>query len=214
MEIKARHRGDILVLDMTGRLDTSTSGSAHDAIVDFTKTQPKKVVLNLAKLDYVSSAGLRVILTLAKLLQSSNGELKICRPNGSVNEVLQTSGFNRPDQDIRRRELGYRVLDLISRPGTPQPVPWCETIATASILFCFLRSRVLHAAPHETGEAIRWRRRRKFCDSRGRKEQLRELKMHSRAKTPVAKIAKAMKRTVGALRQKAFQLGMSLGHQR
>jgi hypothetical protein len=46
------------------------------------------------------------------------------------------------------------------------------------------------------------------------KEQLRELKMHSRAKTPVAKIAKAMKRTVGALRQKAFQLGMSLGHQR
>jgi hypothetical protein len=46
------------------------------------------------------------------------------------------------------------------------------------------------------------------------KEQLRELKMHARAKTPVAKIAKAMKRTTGALRQKAFQLGMSLGHQR
>jgi hypothetical protein len=46
------------------------------------------------------------------------------------------------------------------------------------------------------------------------KEQLRELKMHSRAKTPLAKISKAMKRTVGALRQKAFQLGMPLGHQR
>jgi len=46
------------------------------------------------------------------------------------------------------------------------------------------------------------------------KEQLLELKMHSRAKTPVTKISKVMKRTVGALRQKAFQLGMSLGHQR
>jgi hypothetical protein len=46
------------------------------------------------------------------------------------------------------------------------------------------------------------------------KEQLRELKMHSRAKTPVTKISRAMKRTVGALRQKAFQLGLSLGHQR
>jgi hypothetical protein len=46
------------------------------------------------------------------------------------------------------------------------------------------------------------------------KDQLRELKMHSRAKTPVAKISKIMKRTAGALRQKAFQLGMSLGHQR
>ncbi|HZO45305.1 MAG TPA: STAS domain-containing protein [Xanthobacteraceae bacterium] len=94
MEITARHRGDILVLDMTGRLDTSTSGRAHDAIVDFAKTQPKRVILNLDELDYVSSAGLRVILTLAKLLQSSSGEMKICHANGSVHEVLQTSGFN------------------------------------------------------------------------------------------------------------------------
>jgi hypothetical protein len=46
------------------------------------------------------------------------------------------------------------------------------------------------------------------------KEQLRELKMHSRTKTPVSKIARTMKRTVGALRQKAFHLGLSLGHQR
>ena len=46
------------------------------------------------------------------------------------------------------------------------------------------------------------------------KEQLRELKMHSRAKTPIAKISKVTKRTVGALRQKAFHLGLSLGHQR
>jgi hypothetical protein len=42
----------------------------------------------------------------------------------------------------------------------------------------------------------------------------RELKGHSRAKTPVAKISKLMKRTSGALRQKAFSLGLSLGHQR
>jgi len=45
------------------------------------------------------------------------------------------------------------------------------------------------------------------------KENLRELKAHSRSKTPLPKISRAMKRTVGALRQKAFQLGMSLGHQ-
>jgi hypothetical protein len=45
-------------------------------------------------------------------------------------------------------------------------------------------------------------------------ENVRELKQHSRAKTPVVKISKLTKRTVGALRQKALQLGMSLGHQR
>jgi hypothetical protein len=39
---------------------------------------------------------------------------------------------------------------------------------------------------------------------------VRELKAHSRNKSPVKKIAKAMKRTVGALRQKALSLGLPL----
>jgi hypothetical protein len=43
---------------------------------------------------------------------------------------------------------------------------------------------------------------------------LRELKGHSRSKTPVKKVAKAMKRSEGALRQKAFSLGLPLGHRR
>ncbi|WP_084306071.1 hypothetical protein [Bradyrhizobium sp. ARR65] len=40
------------------------------------------------------------------------------------------------------------------------------------------------------------------------------LKQHSRARTPVPKIAKQMKRTEGSLRQKALKLGIGLGHQR
>lgn len=46
------------------------------------------------------------------------------------------------------------------------------------------------------------------------KADLRELKAHSRSKTPVKKISKLTKRTVGALRQKAFQIDISLGHRR
>ena len=46
------------------------------------------------------------------------------------------------------------------------------------------------------------------------KADIRDLKAHSKNKTSVAKISKAMKRTPGALRQQAFQLGVSLGHQR
>jgi len=41
-----------------------------------------------------------------------------------------------------------------------------------------------------------------------------ELRKHSKVKTPVAKISKQMKRTVGALRQQALKLGIGLGHQR
>jgi hypothetical protein len=41
-----------------------------------------------------------------------------------------------------------------------------------------------------------------------------ELRKHSKAKTPVKRISKIMKRTVGALRQQALKHGFGLGHQR
>jgi hypothetical protein len=41
-------------------------------------------------------------------------------------------------------------------------------------------------------------------------ENLRTLKALARKKTPAAKIARALKRTEGATRQKAFNLGLSL----
>ena len=46
------------------------------------------------------------------------------------------------------------------------------------------------------------------------KENLRDLKAHSKSKTPVAKIAKQMKRSEGAIRQKALSLEISIGHRR
>ena len=46
------------------------------------------------------------------------------------------------------------------------------------------------------------------------KADVKELREHSKAKTPVAKIAKLTKRTEGSLRQKALKLGIRLGHRR
>lgn len=46
------------------------------------------------------------------------------------------------------------------------------------------------------------------------KADVKELRVHSKAKTPLAKIIKITKRTEGSLRQKARKLGISLGHRR
>jgi len=44
--------------------------------------------------------------------------------------------------------------------------------------------------------------------------EVKELKQHSKDKTRVQIISKALKRTPGALRQKARALGIPLGHRR
>ena len=51
---------------------------------------------------------------------------------------------------------------------------------------------------------------RKSSKRRWTKTELRELKSLARAKTPAGKIARSLKRTEGATRQKAFSLGVSL----
>jgi hypothetical protein len=61
--------------------------------------------------------------------------------------------------------------------------------------------------------------KRKAANGRGKrvawsKENIRDLKIHSKSKTPVAKISKLMKRSEGAIRQKALALEISIGHRR
>jgi hypothetical protein len=65
------------------------------------------------------------------------------------------------------------------------------------------------AKPANNGRNTPTVRRREWT-----KADIRDLKAHSKTKTPVVKISRAMKRTIGALRQQAFKLGVSLGHRR
>ena len=57
-------------------------------------------------------------------------------------------------------------------------------------------------------------RKKTLASSPWTKEDVRELKAHSKARTPVAEVAKAMKQTEGAVRQKAKTIGIGLGHRR
>ncbi len=56
--------------------------------------------------------------------------------------------------------------------------------------------------------------RKKLVRREYTKADVKELRAHSKAKTPVAKSAKLTKRSEGSLRQKALKLGIRLGHQR
>jgi hypothetical protein len=47
-----------------------------------------------------------------------------------------------------------------------------------------------------------------------RQIEIKELKRHSKNKTPVKTICRALNRTPAALRQKAMALGIPLGHRR
>ena len=94
MQITTRKANEVLVVDMIGSLDTTTSGDAYDEMVKIAKSGEPKVLVNLKGVDYISSAGLRAILTASKLLKTARGEMRLCEANDVVREVLETSGFH------------------------------------------------------------------------------------------------------------------------
>jgi hypothetical protein len=74
---------------------------------------------------------------------------------------------------------------------------------------------VLEATPYRNRSAELAKKAKKTVVRREyTKTDVKELRAYSKARTPVAKIAKLTKRTEGSLRQKALKLGIKLGHQR
>jgi len=72
-----------------------------------------------------------------------------------------------------------------------------------------IEERLTKNEEHRVVKKVKKRVRREYT-----REDVKELRAHSKAKTPVARIVKLTKRTEGSLRQKARALGLSLGHQR
>ncbi|HEV7266756.1 MAG TPA: STAS domain-containing protein [Falsiroseomonas sp.] len=94
MQVATRRIGDVLVVDLAGRLDSRTVGDVDDSIAAIGTGADRHVVLNLGGVKFGSSAGLRIILRLARLLKSRGGELKISDAREMVDSVLQTAGFD------------------------------------------------------------------------------------------------------------------------
>ena len=94
MEIQTRRVNDVLVADMVGRLDSRTAGPASTELNQIAQEGHAKLVLNVAGLEYVSSAGLRAILVAAKLVQAHGGAMKICHANATVKQVMEVSGMS------------------------------------------------------------------------------------------------------------------------
>lgn len=93
MTVSEKEIGNVCVLAPRGRLDGNSASDFEEtltAIIDGGKT---RLVMDLAELVYISSAGLRTLLTAAKKIKTVDGQLAFCGLNDTVKEVFEISGF-------------------------------------------------------------------------------------------------------------------------
>lgn len=91
MKIDKKLIDDCLTLAVSGRLDTNTSPALE---AELKLDGIKKVVFDLAELEYISSAGLRVLMTAKKAMTSVGGAMEIANPNAMVKGVFDITGLS------------------------------------------------------------------------------------------------------------------------
>ena len=94
MNITTRDVNDVKVVAIEGELDLDSSAEAEKQLTQMREDGIKKMLLDLEKLEFVSSAGLRVMLATAQELKAAGGDLRVCNLNETVKEVFEVSGFN------------------------------------------------------------------------------------------------------------------------
>lgn len=94
METTETHIDETLVVAPSGRLDANSAESFQQQLLDHVEAGSRAILLDLAELEYVSSAGLRALLMTARSLQAKGGRLEVCAARGEVLDVLQMTGFD------------------------------------------------------------------------------------------------------------------------
>ena len=91
MNIEKKLEGQTLAIALEGRLDTTTSPDLEE-VLSSSLDGVTQLVLDFAKLDYLSSAGLRVLLSAQKRM-NKQGSMKLVHVNDAVKEVFEITGF-------------------------------------------------------------------------------------------------------------------------
>ena len=91
MTINQNKNGSKLVLEVEGRLDTTTAPQLESEIKS-SISGITELEFDFSKLDYISSAGLRVLLSAQKIM-NKQGSMVIHGASENLMEIFDVTGF-------------------------------------------------------------------------------------------------------------------------
>ena len=90
LKLGLRHTGDVAVIDVGGRITIGEEAVAfRDAVQKLGKSNPAKVLLNLAELAYVDSSGTGELVAAYSLIANQGGQLKLVNVGKRIRDVFR-----------------------------------------------------------------------------------------------------------------------------
>ena len=102
-------------VEVGGRLDTHTYGELDDRLTLVLAAKVQSLLLDLAQLDYISSAGVRSIFRARKLLAARGGTLVIANAQPQVQKVFDIVKAVPLSEIFRSVEEADAYLDKIQK---------------------------------------------------------------------------------------------------
>jgi anti-sigma B factor antagonist len=90
--IDTREVAHVTILDITGRIVLGDEiGELRDAVHSLVDNGTKKIILNLANVDYIDSSGVGELVGCYTTVRNAGGELKLLNLTQKVHDVLQVT---------------------------------------------------------------------------------------------------------------------------
>ena len=93
MTINVERDFELVTLEISGRLDTTTAPNLEGVINELSE-DTKELVCDMGELEYISSAGLRVILSAYKKMTANQGTMRIQKASEMVREIFEMTGLS------------------------------------------------------------------------------------------------------------------------
>ena len=97
MNYKVQDLANVVLLEVEGRIDHSPAPAFVSALlpqVEGCAGEDKKLLIDLSKVTYMSSAGLRVLMIAAKGCRKQSGKIVLAALQPSVQEVFKIGRFD------------------------------------------------------------------------------------------------------------------------
>jgi anti-anti-sigma factor len=94
LKLSTEKQNEVTILNVGGRLDAGGAPELEAQGRGLIQGGAKRLLLDLAGVEYVSSAGLRSLLVLAKTAKAAGSALALCCLTAAVREVMTISGFD------------------------------------------------------------------------------------------------------------------------
>ena len=94
MEITQRVEGGVRVIQPDGRIDTQAAEQLDQVLQAAVAGGNDRIVVDMAKVEYISSAGLRSLAAVLVKCRDEGGDMKVAALNERVTRVFNIIGFD------------------------------------------------------------------------------------------------------------------------